>query len=66
MHPCFGDSAARLFGAAAGLLGWRPDEFWSSTPAELGTALQPPSAAEAPDPATLDDLRRRFPDDTKA
>ncbi len=33
----FTDSAARLAGMAGALLGWRPDEFWSATPAELAT-----------------------------
>jgi hypothetical protein len=32
-------SARVLFGHAALLLGWRPDEFWSATPDELAAAL---------------------------
>ena len=60
----FSDDAARLCGAAAMLLGWRPDEFWNATPAELALALRMPGAeAEAPDRATIEDLRRRFPDE---
>ena len=59
----FGDAAARLCGAASLLLGWRPDEFWNSTPAELALALQAPAAADAPKQTTIDELRRRFPDD---
>lgn len=35
----FGQSAVGLARAAARLLGWRPHEFWSATPAELATAL---------------------------
>ena len=31
----FGDLALRLSALAARLLGWRPDHFWSATPAEL-------------------------------
>ena len=60
----FGEAAARLSGAAAALLGWRPDEFWNATPAELALALDPPGgeAAEAPDRDTIEDLKRRFPD----
>ena len=60
----FGDAAAQLCSAAAMLLGWRPDEFWNATPEELALALRAPEhAAEAPDRETIDELRRRFPDD---
>lgn len=60
----FGDGAARLCSAAALLLGWRPDEFWNATPAELALALQPPAdAVVGPDETTIDELRRRFPDE---
>ena len=63
MTERFGDAAARLCGAASLLLGWRPEEFWNATPAELALALQTPVAAgDAPDLATIDQLRRRFPD----
>jgi hypothetical protein len=46
------------------LLGWRPDEFWNATPAELAAvlaALMPD--ADAPDALMIDELRRRFPDE---
>lgn len=60
----FGDAAARLSSAAGALLGWRPDEFWNATPAELALALAPPGdAGDAPDRATIDALRTRFPDE---
>ncbi len=36
----FGEAAARLAGLAARLLGWRPSEFWTATPAELEAALR--------------------------
>jgi hypothetical protein len=39
--PSFGSSALRLAGLAARLLGWRPDHFWSATPAELIALLTP-------------------------
>lgn len=42
MNGDFGPGAARLSGAAARWLHWRPHEFWSATPAELVAALQPP------------------------
>jgi uncharacterized phage protein (TIGR02216 family) len=58
----FGETAARLFGAASTLLGWRPDEFWNATPAELAAALKLGETTEAPDPATIEELKRRFPD----
>lgn len=60
----FGEAATRLCGVASTLLGWRPDEFWSSTPAEVATALIPPGHdAEPLQPDVLAELRRRFPDD---
>lgn len=60
---CFGQCAAGLSSAASMLLGWKPDEFWNATPAELALSLQAPfDAAEAPDFATIEALRRRFPD----
>lgn len=58
--------AAHLAGIAGALLGWRPAEFWSATPAELEQVLL---ALAAPDPgtappaaATLAALKERFPD----
>lgn len=49
MSPSFGAGASRLAGLAAQWLGWRPDEFWRATPAELSSALTPPvQAASAP------------------
>jgi hypothetical protein len=59
----FGEAAARLCNAAAQLLGWRPNEFWDATPAELALALQAPEAsAEPPDAETIARLKLRFPD----
>ena len=59
----FGAAAARLCGFAAALLGWRPDEFWNATPAELATVLGgADGTAEPLDAAAIDELRRRFPD----
>lgn len=67
MTRTFGEAAERLSGAAAMLLGWRPGEFWQATPAELASVLQQGAeGAEAPDRDTLDELRRRFPDEMKA
>ena len=39
MSHSFGEAAGRWCGLAARLLGWRPGEFWSATPAELAMAL---------------------------
>jgi uncharacterized phage protein (TIGR02216 family) len=60
----FSEAAGRLAGMAGALLGWRPEEFWRATPAELGAvlgAMAPPGEAGA----SRDDLARlmeRFPD----
>jgi len=60
----FSRSAARLAGLAGALLGWRPDEFWRATPAELGAVLR--AMAGDPDEAAsrsdLERLMERFPD----
>lgn len=60
----FSDAAGRLAGLAGALLGWRPDEFWNATPAELAAVLEamagdPPAAAGADDLARLKEM---FPD----
>jgi uncharacterized phage protein (TIGR02216 family) len=44
----FADAASRLAGAAALLLGWRPDEFWRATPAELAAVLTAMRGETAP------------------
>lgn len=63
MPECFGQAAVRLCGASSLLLGWRPDEFWNATPTELAIAMQISGAlGEAPDQATIEQLRRQFPD----
>jgi hypothetical protein len=60
----FGEAAAELSSIACHLLGWRPDEFWNATPAELALALQPPvNQADPPDPILIEELRTRFPDE---
>ena len=60
----FSQSAARLAGVAGALLGWRPDEFWRATPAELATIIvalagEAPAAADGGDVARLMEM---FPD----
>ena len=59
------ESAARLAGMAGALLGWRPDEFWAATPAEVATvinALMGPDNAGAAGAAELARLKEMFPD----
>lgn len=59
----FGARAVEHFSAAALLLGWRPNEFWAATPAELSAALGGVSGgANAPDKKLIEALRKRFPD----
>jgi hypothetical protein len=60
----FSESAARLAGIAGALLGWRPDEFWNATPAELAAVFEAmtggaPACASAHDLARLKEM---FPD----
>jgi uncharacterized phage protein (TIGR02216 family) len=60
----FSEAAARLAGLAGALLGWRPDEFWRATPAELAVVLNALSGG-GPGPMTADELvglKERFPD----
>ena len=47
------------------LLGWRPGEFWDSTPAELASALRLNGMFNGPDGETIDALMKRFPDNEK-
>ncbi len=54
MSAGFGPAALRLAGLAARLLGWRPGDFWSATPAELRAALLPAEPTAALGRADLD------------
>ena len=64
MSECFGEAAARLGSAASTLLGWRPDEFWNATPAELALAMSVATRPiDAVDTKTMEALRARFPDE---
>ena len=57
----FGERAALLSGMAARLLGWRPEEFWQATPAELAAVLDE-SVVEPVAGDELRLLREMFPD----
>lgn len=64
--PRFSESAAWLAGLAGALIGWRPDEFWRSTPAELAAVLGA-MMPEAEASGSSDDLARlmgMFPDES--
>ena len=63
MSSSFGEAAVRLSSAASLLLGWRPDEFWNATPAELALILSYSTASsDPPDQHVIEALRDRFPD----
>ncbi len=61
MTGAFGPGAQRLAGLAAQLLGWRPDDFWAATPAELAAILSPalPGAGQAMSRNDLNRLMER-------
>ncbi|WP_126172194.1 phage tail assembly chaperone [Altericroceibacterium xinjiangense] len=46
MSECFGAVALRLAGLVPRSFGWRPDDFWKATPAELAAILSPASGEE--------------------
>jgi hypothetical protein len=58
----FGEQAALLSGLAARVLGWRPNEFWRATPAELAAAFREPEPAGRMAGDELERLREQFPD----
>ena len=60
----FADVAAQLAARTALILGWRPDDFWNATPAELATVLQAfrPSIEAGADGDMLKTLMELFPD----
>lgn len=54
----FAECALRAAGIAA-RLGWRPDDFWAATPADLLNALGPQAEGEALAGAELRQLMER-------
>ena len=60
----FSDSAGRLAGLAGALLGWRPEEFWAATPAELAAVLGAlvPQSGEGIGREDVARLMEMFPD----
>lgn len=64
MSARFADAAERLAGVAGVIAGWRPDEFWRATPAELGAVLRAIDGDPEPGAAAIDlkRLQEMFPD----
>lgn len=64
----FADASRLLAGMAARLLGWRPPEFWQSTPDELAASLSVPGdpVATPPSRAAVDALLAQFPDGSES
>ena len=61
----FGLAAVALAGMMARALGWRPDEFWAATPADVAAVLGGwcEEADAGVDGAALAAMMERFPDD---
>ncbi len=62
MSGHFAGGARRLSGLVPRLLGWSPEAFWSSTPAELSAILAPEAGGE-PAPLSRADLNRLMEQD---
>ena len=62
----FTDTAIRLSGVTALVLGWVPDVFWGATPDELGAILAaaggPVPEGAPPDGATIARMMEMYPD----
>lgn len=60
-----GDSASVLLGLMARLAGWRPDDFWQATPADVAAVLAGwrEEAGEGVDAAALAAMMERYPDE---
>ncbi|MDZ3830338.1 MAG: phage tail assembly chaperone [Sphingopyxis sp.] len=63
-----GDAAARLVGVMARVAGWRPDELWAATPADVAAVLggwggDAAAAAVGFDRAALAAMMEQCPDD---
>jgi hypothetical protein len=59
----FVEVATKLAGQTALLLGWRPNDFWNATPAELASILSAVSnAGDAANIEKLTELMEQFPD----
>lgn len=62
---CMGPAAITLLGLMARVAGWRPDEFWAATPADVRAVLAGWVEADAGAPfdrAELAAMMEQFPD----
>jgi hypothetical protein len=61
----FSKGAARLSGLIPRLLGWRPEDFWQATPAELAAILTTfePAAEQPLSRSEFDQLLERLDDE---
>lgn len=66
MTESFAEKTRRWNALAARLLGWRPDDFWQATPAELAMALADPAGAEAMAPPSRELITRMMERDHNA
>lgn len=64
MSGFLAERARRLAGLAGALIGWRPEDFWRATPAELACVLgaMAPESGGAIDAVDLAALMEQFPD----
>ncbi|WP_314816760.1 phage tail assembly chaperone [Sphingopyxis jiangsuensis] len=64
--PGFGVSAVRLLGTMARIAGWRPEEFWAATPADVAAVLggwrDEEAGGAGVDRAALGAMMESFPD----
>lgn len=56
MSETFATGAARLAGLVPRVLGWRPNDFWNATPAELAAILATPEDNPGGSPLTRGEL----------
>lgn len=64
-RTCMGDAALSLLGVMARVVGWRPDDFWAATPADVRAVLAGWVEVEADasfDGAALAAMMEQFPD----
>ncbi len=64
MTSTFADAARRWCCLSARLLGWRPADFWSATPAELAMALADPDDAASLSPPSREMIARMMERDS--
>lgn len=55
--------ATRLAGLVPRLLGWRPDDFWCATPAELAAIFEPADDLNHAVPLARSELERLLEND---